>query len=433
MKQQPYVTEQGQPYQPKSNKRMITIISIAILVVLIVIFIIIGSIRGSKNRKCTKLEELLETSARNYMEANELMPTINGTFVTINVNDLLASGYLKSVDYQIKSNACGGSVKFTKVDDDYIATLDLTNCDYCTTSTHYGDWSTETTKKPKNNIVDVTAYYNYVEKETYYTKWTSYYTLAEIEKYPITEVTDSRFPKIASDAKNIEIEVDTLMYYRHRDQRWKFYKDNGGNYSSFFSSEQPEGYANKDTNTVRQTEYTDWSLDYPEKKDYRTIKEDMGYRWYYMDGKTKVYWNSGAYYPEAPSEEYTEHDKESVKMYSYSDKEWRWYNGAKRKYSNFTSTMPSGYTYRDDELTSYGGWSSWTTTSQLDETNRSYREEETENRPRYRLKYDMYSFEKLSNSLTQEEFEQTTGMTLQQVIDAPNLDLIVTYKYKTRK
>ena len=153
MKQQPYVTEQGQPYQPKSNKRMITIISIAILVVLIVIFIIIGSIRGSKNRKCTKLEELLETSARNYMEANELIPTINGTFVTINVSDLLTSGYLKSVDYQIKNNACGGSVKFTKVDDDYIATLDLTNCDYCTTSTHYGDWSTETTKKTKNNIV----------------------------------------------------------------------------------------------------------------------------------------------------------------------------------------------------------------------------------------------------------------------------------------
>ena len=433
MQQQPYVTETGQPYQPKNNKRMVTVLAIIGFVIVLVIVIVIGALRGSKNRKCVKLEDLLESSARNYMLENELMPMIEGTSSTVTVSDLLKSGFLKSTDYQIKNSTCGGSVKFTKVDNEYIATLDLTNCDYCTTSTHYGDWSKETSKLPNANIVDVIAYYNYVEKETYYTKWTSYYTLAEIEKKPITEVTDSRFPSIASDAKNIEIEVDNLMYYRYRDQRWKFYKNNGGSYSDFFSSEQPKGYKNKDTNTARDTEYTEWSLDYPEKKDYRTIKEATGYRWYYMDGKTKVYWNSGAYYPEAPSEEYTLHDKEAVKVYCYSDKEWRWYNGAKRQYSSYTSVMPSGYTNRDDELTSYGRWSSWTTTSKLDNTNRSYREEETENRPRYRLKYDMYSFEKLSDPLTKEDFEEEVGMTLQEIIDNPKLELIVTYQYKSKK
>lgn len=433
MQQQPYVTENGKPYEPQSKKRIITFLAIGLFVLFLIIFIIIAAVNSSKNKKCTNLEDLLASSGKKYAEANNLLPTIDGTSITIEVSTLKEKGYLKESEFSMKETPCDGSVKLTKVEDNYVATLDLTNCNYCTTSTRYKSWSKETTKAPKDQIVDVTAYYNYVEKSTYYTEWTKYYSLDEIEKNPITSIDDNRLKDIPSDAKNIEIEVDTLMYYRYRDKQWKFYKDNGGSYSNFFSSEQPEGYANKDSNTQRQTEYTEWSLNYPDKKDYRTIKETVGYRWYYKDGKNKVYWNSGAYYPTQPDEKYTEKEKESVKMYSYSDKEWRWYNGAKRQYSTYTSNIPSGYSYRDDELTNYTSWRSWITSSSLDSSNSSYREEESENRPRYRIKYDMYSFEKLEKSLTKEEFETTVGKTLQEILDTENLDLVVTYKYKSKK
>jgi hypothetical protein len=295
-----------------------------------------------------------------------------------------------------------------------------------------GKWSSEKEKKGSARIVDVIPYYNYVEKETYYTEWSGYYSLEELKEYPIEGPEDERFPDIASDAKNVTIETDYKMYYRYRDKLWRYYEDNGGSYSDF-SSEQPAGYAYKDEDTVRTKDCSPWSLNYPEEKDYRYIRETYGSRWYYLDGKTKVYWNSGAYSPEQPDETYNLQEREDVRMYCYEDDEWRWYNGEPRYYSNFMSEPYGIYTNRDEGFFDYTSWSYWDTVSELDDYNSYYREEESENRPRYRLKYDMYSFNKLEGSLSKEEFENIVGKTLQQIIDDPKYDLVVTYKYKTRK
>ncbi len=432
MQQQPYVDEQGKPVVPKDNTRLYKVLGIALLVLIFIIIIIIGTRNGAKNRKCVKLENLLESTARKYAEEQGIMPSIKGTSITIQADELFANGFLKQEEFQMKDNVCGGSIKFTKVEDEYIPTINVTNCDYCTTDTRYHDWSGEKEKKGSARIVDVIPYFNYVEKDTYYTEWTSYYSLEEIELYPFTDVKDERFPSIASDAKNVTIDVDTKMYYRYRDRQWMFYTDNGGSYSEF-SSEQPSGYAYRDDNTRRTKECTPWSLDYPDKKDYRTIRDTYGYRWYYLDGKTKVYWNSGAYSPEQPNETYNMHEKEDVRMYCYEDDEWRWYNGARRDYSYYDSVMPDSYSYKDEGLTRYTDWYDWSTESKRNDSNSYYREEQSENRPRYRLKYDMYSFNKLEDSLSKEEFENVVGKTLQQIIDDPKYDLVVTYKYKTRK
>ena len=351
--------------------------------------------------------------------------------VTVEMSDLIAGDFLEETEVSMKSNTCGGSIKLTKMGEEYLGTPYLNDCDYCSTG---DDWSDEQDNVPsKNKVVDVVAYYNYVTKETNYTEWTNYYTPEQLEKEPFLEVTDDRFnANIPKDAKNIEIETDTQNYYRYRDLRYKYYRVNNNNYSDF-SSEQPEGYANKDTNTARETEWSEWSLTAPDKKDYRTIDEDTGYRWYYMDGKTKVYWNNGAYYPEQPDEQYTEREKEGVDVFRYKDTQWRWYNGERRQYSSWYATMPNGYYYRDDELSQYGSWSSWSTTSRVDASNESYREEEIEVRSRYRLKYDMYSFHVLSDFVKAEEFESASGKTIQEVLDDPTLELIVEYKYIYQK
>lgn len=431
MLQKPYVDETGKPYQQKDPKRIILVASIGILVLLIIIFIVIAVNNSAKTRKCRSIREVAIEAAIDYAEENELLPTIDGMSVTVEMNDLIAGDFLEETEVSMKSNTCGGSIKLTKMGEEYFGTPYLTNCDYCSTG---DDWSDEQDSVPsKNKIVDVVAYYNYVTKETNYTEWTKYYTPEQLEKDPFLEVTDDRFrASIPSDAKNIEIETDTLNYYRYRDLRYKYYRVNNNNYSTF-SSEQPEGYANKDTNTARETEWSEWSLTAPDKKDYRTIDEDTGYRWYYMDGKTKVYWNSGAYYPEQPDEQYTEREKEGVDMFRYKDTEWRWYNGERRQYSGWYATMPHGYYYRDDELSQYGSWSSWSTASRVDSSNESYREEEIEVRSRYRLKYDMYSFHILSDFVKAEEFESASGKTIQEVLDDPTLELIVEYKYIYQK
>ena len=79
-----------------------------------------------------------------------------------------------------------------------------------------------------------------------------------------------KFQKFQSDASIINIESDSTYYYRYRDRTWKWY-DIEGDYSEF-SSEQPAGYANKDENSSRYTEWTEYSLNYPAEKDYRTIR-----------------------------------------------------------------------------------------------------------------------------------------------------------------
>ncbi len=434
-KQIRYVDLNGRPIEPpkKFSKKTILLLIEFGLILIVILFLIIRGTGKSKYRKCNRVEDTLVSSARKYAEENALLPTLEGDFVEVFSETLLNTGFLLEKDFQMKKTTCSGSVKFTRVGEEYLATVDLTNCYICDSATRYGEWTEELDKKPNSRIVDVVAYYNYKDIETDYTKWTNYYSMEDLERNPMTGIDDKRFPQLAKEAEDIEVEEEKLTYYRHRDKQWKYYIDRGGSYTNFFSSEQPEGYANKDENTARKKEATEWSLNYPEVKSYRSISTMTGYRWYYMDGNKKVYWNSGAYYPTQPNDTYTEHDKNAAKLYSYVDTEWRWYNGTRRNYSAFRSQPYSNYNLIDEELTSYTSWSMWEPQSFADDSNRSYREEESEDRPRFRLKYHIYSLEKFDTSLTKEEFESTLGNTAQEVYDDPTRQLIVTYKYLTRK
>ena len=236
-------------------------------------------------------------------------------------------------------------------------------------------------------------------------------------------------PEIPAEAKIVEYVKEDKTYYSYRDLLYKWYKNNV-QYSGF-SSEQPSGYANKDTNTVVTTEPSEWSLDYPEVKSYRSISKKTGYRWYYQEGKNKIYWNDGAYYPTQPDEKYDKKSKETVTMYSYTDKMWKWYNGnLKRNYSSYVRVPTSSYIYKDSDLYQYTKWTSYKDSSSLNDENRSYREEVTKTYSRYMIKYRVLSFAKLDKPVSQEELEKATGKTLEQLMNDQNIYVETTFKFK---
>ena len=192
-------------------------------------------------------------------------------------------------------------------------------------------------------------------------------------------------------------------------------------------------YANKDNDTLVLSDWTEWSLDYPEKKEYRTISNQTGYRWYYMDGNNKVYWNSGTYYPTKPDEKYTQKEKESVTMYRYQDKMWRWYNGKKRTYSGYMSNPIYIYAKRDDDIFNYTNWSQFTSESKKNASNTFYREEETKTYSRYRISYSMQSFLKLNTYVDKTEFEKTLQSTVPELMNRTDMKVDIQYKFIYRK
>ena len=241
-----------------------------------------------------------------------------------------------------------------------------------------------------------------------------------------------RLPKISDNAIIVKYVTETKNMYRYRDKLWRWYKNLNSNYSGFYS-EKPDGYSQRDTNTTISTDYTTWSIDYPEVKDYRTIKTGTGYRWYIIKDKKKVYYNGGEYLVEAPSEEYTADKETAIKMYSYSDKKWRWYNGTNRVYCSYMATANNYCQYKDEELSVYGNWSMWSEVSKLDSSNSSYREEEVDLYTKYLIYYKMESLDLLETSLPKEQFETKLGKTIEEVDSDDNLDLIVTFKFKNEK
>ncbi len=425
------VVETDAPKQSfyETNKNKIIIAGI-VLIVLMIIIIIISSLGPNK---CAPLEDLAKEKAYLYLEDTNTLPIVPGTSVIVEIDTLIDEGYIKSSEFMCDDLTCSGEVKVTKIEDDYIRTFNLTNCGECTTEDKY-KMSGETSKLPNRDLVDVTTYYNYYDKETYNTSYTNYFessevskTLSEYDNYlPLDE---DDLPNVPEQAVIANIEQDTKNYYSYSDQQWKFYKDNGGQYSHL-SSEQPAGYANKDTNTAIKLEYTEWSINYPEEKDYRSIKSDTGYQWYYenKDGD-KVYYNNGEYLVDQPDDQYTEKSKESVKMYSYQDTQWRWYNGTRRNYSSYTSTTPSNYPNKDVELTRHTDYTSFRDYSSLDASNSSYRTEVVDVYSRYRIQYYILSFPILEEPILGTELEAKLGMTLEEIYNSQNYYLEPTYKY----
>lgn len=405
----------------KNRKKFyIGIGSIVFIIILIIVIntIITNTINKTRDETYDKIDSL----AYSYAISNELLPIYDGESITIDLS------LLSEVKY--KDSICTGTIKYTKYNDKYIKTYYLENCGRCSNK-KFGDETSNYNSKKKN--VEVIAYYNYYDVSTNYTKWTSWIPFENID----TEETDGlllpidkkKIPDTPKAATDLIIEKEDSIFYRYRDKKWKWYKNKNAQYSEF-SSTAPDGYPNKDTSTTRSTDPSEWSLSYPDVYDYRTISAKTGYRWYKMVDNEKVYWQDGDYAIEAPSEEYTKDTSINARMYSYVDKQWRFYKTTKRVYGFFSSTKPQNYPYKDTELFIYSNWSTWTQSSSVDNSNSGYREEVTNVNSRYRVKYNVLSFIKLDNYVTKDELEQTLGRSIVELMQDPALKIDIKFKFK---
>lgn len=439
MKRQTYVDEEGNPInQSFENKKPLLnffFIFGTILPIVIVILILVAVIQNSA---CSKVYNILKSASLKYAEDEGSIPTIEGENVSIRLDDLYNKGYLSSAT--TANTLCSGTVKITKYKKDYVYTIDARNCGKCSVNTKYGDWSAEQTSYPTGKaIVDVVPYYNYYDKEISTTEWTKYLDDSqlqdEISEYGIRLPLDEEtLPEVPAEGNIVNIENQTTYYYRYRDRSWKWY-DIPGEYSDY-SSEQPSEYANKDENSEIYSEWTEWSLNYPDEKDYRSIENTTGYKFYYLNDKgNKVYYNSGKYSARenVDTTKYDKVDQDTSTLYRYRDKQWRWYNGTKRRYSTYSSSQPSLMPNKDLETENLGNPTSWTAESRVNESNQEYRLEEKKLMTRFRIEYEILSLKVLDKPLNHSDFERKVKMTIPEFAGDENYKLEVTYKFKYRK
>ena len=334
---------------------------------------------------------------------------------------------------------CGGEVKVTKYKGEFIYTLNLTDCNTCTTNTRFNGWSAESSHYPSGkSIVDVIPYYNFFERSVSATEWTGYFEPEEISKkeskYGIKlPKEEEEMPEVPSEGNIVEAQKEEVYSYRYKDKTWKWY-DAPGDYSEF-SSEQPVGYAQKDEATKKYSEWSEYSLDYPEEKPYRHIERVTGYKYYYEKDGKKVYANNGKYTPtvDVNRDKYDKSEKETTDLYRYRDDMWRWYNGTKRRYSANRATMPDGFPYCDFETQSETSYSNWKQESSVNEVNKNYRIEEKKKLTRYRYVYEILSLPVLDKDLTKSEFEQKAKMKITEFAKEESYKLDVKYKFRYRK
>ena len=439
MRRKTYVDEEGntidQNFENKKPLLRFFFVFGTLLPIVIIVFIVMAVVQ---NNNCTQIYDTLKTTSLNYAKDQGTLPTIEGEYVNVRLDDLYDEEYLSSTS--TNNSLCSGSVKITKYKDEYVYTIDVKNCGECSVNKKYGAWSSEQSSYPSGKaIVDVIPYYNYYDREVSITSWSNYYDDSELSdetseygiRLPLDETT---LPSIPKEGKITNIENDTIYYYRYRDRRWKWY-DIEGDYSDF-SSEQPANYANKDENTEQYTDWSEYSLNYPEEKDYRTIQSATGYKFYYLNDKNeKIYYNSGKYSArdDVNTTKYNRTEQETTTLYRYRDKQWRWYNGTKRRYSTLTSSQPTGLPYKDIETETLGNPTSWDEKSHVTSENQEYRVEERKIMTRFRVEYEILSLKVLKNPLNRKDFENKVKMTVQEFYSNKNYKLEVTYKFKYRK
>lgn len=391
-----------------------------------------------QNKICINIYDMIKKSSKLYLEDQGELPRIEGENSIVNIGDLYSEEYLRSSSTD--NTLCSGTVKVTKYKKDYIYTLDVKNCNKCSVNKKYGGWSELINNYPSNKaIVDVIPLYNFYDREVNVTAWSEYYENSELDDevsdYGINLPMDtSKIPEIPKEGKVVNIENDTTYYYRYRDRAWKWY-DIEGQYSQF-SSERPDGFANKDEDSERITEWSEYSLDYPEEKSYREINQTTGYKFYYVNKKgEKIYYNSKKYTPEEEidSEKYDQRDEDSTTLYRYQDKQWRWYNGQKRRYSPLSPTQPEGYLLKDSETETLGSESSWSPERPTDADTNEYRVEERKLMTRFRTRYEILSDLVLKDALTKEKFEKETNSSILEFSSKEDKKLETTYKFKYRK
>lgn len=439
MKRQTYVDEEGNPInQSLQRKKPLLTFFFFFGTILPIIIIIIIIVLVTLNLDCQKVYKAIKEKSLSYIKDQGTVPAIEGENVTVRLDDLYTNGYLSSTE--TKNNKCSGTVKITKYKKDYIYTIDARNCSSCSTNRKYSVWSKESTVYPSGKaIVDVVPYYNYYDREVSTTKWSDYYDNDELSdetsKYGIKLPLDtSKLPEIPKEAKLVNIENDTTYYYRYRDRSWKWY-DIEGDYSDFFS-EQPQGYANKDEDSSRYTKWTKYSLDYPEEKSYRTITSTTGYKFYYLNNKgKKIYFNSGKYSArdDVNTKKYNRIESETAKLYRYRDKQWRWYNGTKRRYSALRTTPQQKLVIKDKETETLSEPTNWIANSKSDATNQEFRVEERKLMTRFRQKYEILSLKVLKEPINKEAFEKKVRMSIPSFAYNENYKMEVTYKFKYRK
>lgn len=439
MKRMTYVDKNGNQVNIELERKkpfLRFLLVIGNVVPIVIIVLIVSTVID--NKKCINIYDMIKKSSKNYLEDQGELPNVEGDNTIVNIGDLYSEEYIRSSNTD--DTLCSGTVKVTKYQKDYIYTLDVKNCNKCSVNKRYTGWSNIINSYPSDKmIVDVIPFYNYYDREINTTKWSEYYENNELEdetsEYGINLPIDtSKLPEIPKEGKIVTIENETIYYYRYRDRSWKWY-DIEGNYSEF-SSERPDGFANKDERSEKETEWSEYSLNYPEKKDYRQIDQTTGYKFYYVNKQDKkIYYNSQKYtaQDEVDTEKYNKHDPETATLYRYKDKQWRWYNGQKRNYSSYSSGQPQRYPLKDTETERLGSPSSWSEKQNTDSDTTDYRIEERKLMTRFRTKYEILSSLVLKEALEKKEFEKKTKMSLLEFSSREDIKLETTYKFKYRK
>lgn len=438
MKRTSYVDNQGNPIDHSFESKK-TLLNVFFFIGTILPLIIIGFMIYTivQNNKCIQLYDNIKTSTLEYLKEEDQIPIVEGESIKVSLNKLYKGKYLSNL--RTNNLTCAGTVKVTKYKSELVYTLDINNCGNCSTDKRYKSWSAEMNSYPSNKtIVDVIPYYNYYERQVSMTEWSKLYDSEDISskksKYGVKLPEDeSQLPKIPEGGSIVEIQAEKVPYYRYQDKTWKWY-DIIGDYSEF-ASEQPMGYAQKDENSKIYSEWSEYSLDYPEEKSYRDIQSITGYKFYYEKDGEKIYANNGKYTPEAEvdRDKYDKRDSERATLYRYRDEKWRWYNGQRRSYTSYYSTARPGYPYRDDDTESLGSYSSWSEKSTITLENSTYRHEETKTMTRYRYIYEILSLPILNKPVDKETFIKQIGMTVPEFSMIEEYKVEVTYKFKYKK
>ncbi len=405
------------------QNKIAKIVAIAVILLLIIIIIIIGSSKRKKLKQCEELRNDIIAVADAYVNKNDLLPELNGTSITIDLSDLERG-------FSFKNTAVTGTITYTKYNDLYVKTTELKDASFCTTKKFKG----ESSKYRSDNNYKVNVYYNYTTVESYNSKYSSYIPSNLISKKETKGVLlpiDSKYlPTIPKDAVITEYVREIATFYSYRDTKWRWYANDVA-YSEY-SAEKPAGYTYKDEETRAKTKTSEWSLDYPETHEYRTIQSADGYQWYKLDGKKKIYWENGAYSVSSPGEGYVQDKTKTAKMYSYYDVIYRWYNGNKKRnyYEIASSVAPAGYKYKDDGVSLHTDWTEYEITSHLTESSKSYREERTKEYSRYLIKYDMYSYPIFEKPVSLEELEKKIGKSYKEILEDKSIKLEVIFKFQ---
>ena len=199
------------------SKQVIIKIFMIIFPLIIIIIIINLIISGIRNGNCLEVRKELSDYIDSYVMSNNLLPTINGDNIEINLNDV------KKVTFN--DEICTGTVKITKVNDDYIKTFNLENCSYCRTD-NFG--------KEKNDYdgisnVDVVVYINYYNVTNNNSRWSDYIPFEKISTEETNGVmlplSEEDLPEISEEAIITEIIKEDKIFYSYRDKRWLWYKN----------------------------------------------------------------------------------------------------------------------------------------------------------------------------------------------------------------